>query len=75
LVVVPGSEVGVTVNGFPGFVDAGQFAAIVPVDARVTSLAATARDSTGNIIGTDSIRVSVVTPTTEPPLFSAPRRL
>lgn len=61
----PGSNVGVTVNGSPGLVEAGQFAALVPVGPETTSLTARAIDVTGDI-GSDTIPVTVQPATTEP---------
>ncbi len=65
--VPPGDEVGVTVNGVLALVDAGQFAALVPVDPDVTTLTAIAADATGTV-SSDTITV-VVRPSTSEPLL------
>jgi hypothetical protein len=67
----PGGEVGVTVNGVLALADAGQFAALVPVDPDVTTLTAIATDPTGTV-SSDTIAV-VVRPSTSGPtlLFQA----
>jgi len=63
----PDANVGVTVNGFPAFVEAGRFAAVVPVAPEVTSLTARAVDLSGDI-GSDTVSVSVQLSTPEPRL-------
>jgi hypothetical protein len=60
----------VTVNGFVALVDSGQFAVEVPVDETVTSLAAVARDATGNTLGSQTIPVTVQIPAEWPVLLS-----
>jgi len=67
--VSPGTEVGVTINGNPALVGQGDFAALVPVDAQVTTLTATAADAIGATLSTDSISVKVQLTVTEPPLL------
>lgn len=53
-----GHAVGVSVNGVPGVVEGGQFAAVVPVDPTVASLTATLNDFSGVLTG-DTVAVSV----------------
>jgi len=67
-----GTEVGVTVNGFPALVDQGQFALIVPLDDTVTGLTAVARDAMGTTLGSQTIPVTVQIPTEEPILLFRP---
>jgi len=63
----PGANVGVTVNGFPALVEAGQFAALVPVSSGLTGLTARAVDLSGDI-GADTVSVAVHLSTLEPRL-------
>ena len=58
---------GVSVNGVPGVIGAGQFAALVPVDTTVASLAATLSDLSG-VIANDTVTVSVPSGPTETPM-------
>jgi hypothetical protein len=62
-----GTDVGVAVNGIPGFVDGGQFVALVSVDPTVTALTATASSFTG-ALATDSIPVTVQESAVDPPV-------
>lgn len=65
--VPPNGNVGVTVNGVPALVEAGQYAALVPVSPEMTSLTARAADLSGHI-GSDTIPVTVRLSTLEPRL-------
>ena len=63
--VPSGGTVGVSVNGLPGFVEGNRWAALVLVDATVTSLTATARDFSG-VLSTDSVAVTIQSPAERP---------
>ena len=65
---------GVTVNDTPGLVEGDRFVAMIAVDATVSTLAVVARDFTG-VLGTDSVRVTVESPSSEDSLrlTAAPR--
>lgn len=54
-----GADVGVTVNGTRGLAGGGRFAAVVPVDAQVTSLTAVAKNAAGVTLDDDTIAVTV----------------
>jgi hypothetical protein len=71
LIAPPGTEVGVTVNGFVGLVANSQFTALVPLDSTVASLTARATDAAGFAV-TDSIAVTVNSPTSGPALTFRP---
>ena len=71
--VAPGTEIGVTVNNYPALVDTGQFALHVMLDETVTSLTAVVKDALGNILGSQTIPVTVQIPTDEPTLTLIPR--
>jgi len=58
---------GVSVNGVPGVMDAGQFAALVPVDSTVASLTATLSDLSG-MIASDTVAVTVPGGSAETPM-------
>jgi hypothetical protein len=60
-----GAPAGVAVNGMAGIVENGRFAALVPVDASVTSLTATLSD-VSSMLAADSIGVTVPAPPPEP---------
>lgn len=61
-----GVDIGVTVNGVVALVGGRRFAAVVPVDAQVTSLTATAIDAFGAVLGSDTIPVTVQAQAPEP---------
>ncbi|HAR95272.1 MAG TPA: hypothetical protein DCR97_04830 [Deltaproteobacteria bacterium] len=71
--VAPGTEVGVTVNDFAALVDAGQFALHVMLDETVTGLTAIVKDDLGNILGSQTVPVTVQIPAEEPTLTLIPR--
>ena len=52
-----GGDIGVTVNEMPAFVEAGQFVALVPVDASVSQLTVTARNFSGATLAQHTIAV------------------
>lgn len=60
----PGRSVGVTVNGLPALVEAGQFATLVPVSPELTALTARGVDLSGDI-GSDTVPVTVELATSE----------
>lgn len=61
-----GMDVGVSVNGSPGFVGGHQFVALMRVTPAVTALTATAHSFTGTL-ATESIPVTVQASAIEPP--------
>jgi len=65
---LPGTEVGVTVNGAVGLVSGGEFATLVPLNADVFSLTAKASDGSGTT-ASDSIPVQIEQIDSEPTLF------
>jgi carboxypeptidase family protein len=60
-----GMDVGVSVNDIPGFVDGGEFVALVSVDPTVTALTATA-SSAGGALAADSIPITVQASAADP---------
>jgi hypothetical protein len=68
---LPGTEVGVTVNGVVGLVSDLKFAALVPVNQNVTNLTAIATDAAGPT-ASDSIPITVEPLIFEPSLLFRP---
>ncbi len=68
-VIAPtGTQVGVTVNGVPGIVGNGQFAALVPVDPGVAGLTANLNSLSG-ALASDTIEVSATAQPAEAPVL------
>ena len=72
ILVPPGPEIGVTVNGYVALIDGAEFAALVPVDQTVTSLTATVADTAGIPLGSHSIPITIQPPAAEPVLHFRP---
>ena len=72
LALAPGTEVGVNVNGYIALQDGSEFTTLVPVDAQTTNLTAAVTSTSGTVLGSHTIPVTVQLPTTEPFLTFRP---